>query len=75
LQALIYTLFAYFLAGLSMAGKGSPLFAYLALLFLVAYFGSSVFFFLSTISSIPEVGNALAGTSFILTKGVHYLFM
>ncbi|KAJ6359588.1 hypothetical protein OIU77_003734 [Salix suchowensis] len=61
LEALTYTLCAYFLAGQSMAGKGSPFFAYLALLFLVAYFGSSVFFFLSTISSIPEVGNALAG--------------
>ncbi|KAJ6380426.1 hypothetical protein OIU76_016984 [Salix suchowensis] len=60
-EALTYTLCAYFLAGQSMAGKGSPFFAYLALLFLVAYFGSSVFFFLSTISSIPEVGNALAG--------------
>lgn len=28
---------------------------------MVAYFGSSVFFFLGAVSSIPEVGNALAG--------------
>ncbi|KAJ6694411.1 hypothetical protein OIU85_005124 [Salix viminalis] len=57
-----------------MAGKGSPFFAYLALLFLVAYFGSSVFFFLSTISSIPEVGNALAGLLKTRDKGPHAVF-
>ncbi|GMY21981.1 Brefeldin A resistance protein [Fagus crenata] len=47
--------------GLSMAGNGAPFFEYLILLFLVAYFGSSVSFFISAISSISEVGNALAG--------------
>ncbi|KAJ6434620.1 hypothetical protein OIU84_018186 [Salix udensis] len=57
-----------------MAGKGSPFFAYLALLFLVAYSVSSVFFFLSTISSIPEVGNALAGLLKTRDKGPHAVF-
>jgi hypothetical protein len=51
-----------------MAGNEAPFFEYLILLFLVAYFGSSVFFFISAISSIPEVGNALACTSASLTK-------
>lgn len=50
-----------------MAGNGEPFFEYLMLLFLVAYFGSSVFFFISAISSIQEVGNAIAGTSASLT--------
>ncbi|CAK9181175.1 unnamed protein product [Ilex paraguariensis] len=71
-QALAYTLCVYFLAGLSLAGGGVPFFEYLLLLFLVAYFGSSVFFFLSAISSIPEVGNALAGlfvSVFLLFSG------
>ncbi|OMP09385.1 hypothetical protein COLO4_05497 [Corchorus olitorius] len=38
----------------------------------LAYFGSSLFFFLSAISSIPEVGNALAGlfvSVFLLFSG------
>ncbi|PON98277.1 ABC transporter, G [Trema orientale] len=61
IEALVYTISVYFLAGLSLAGNGAPFFEYMVLLSLVAYFGSSVFFFLSTISSIPEVGNALAG--------------
>ncbi|KAA8545286.1 hypothetical protein F0562_020070 [Nyssa sinensis] len=58
--------------GLSLTGNGAPFFEYLLLLFLVAYFGSSVFFFLSAISSIPEVGNALAGllvSVFLLFSG------
>ncbi|KAH7542911.1 hypothetical protein FEM48_Zijuj02G0125400 [Ziziphus jujuba var. spinosa] len=63
LEALSYTLSVHFFAGLSLAGHGGPLFEYLVLFFLVAYFGSSVFFLLSTISSIPEVGNALADSS------------
>lgn len=50
-----------------MAGNGEPFFEYLTLLFLVAYFGLSVFFFISAISSIQEVGNAIAGTSASLT--------
>ncbi|KAK9195078.1 hypothetical protein WN943_003195 [Citrus x changshan-huyou] len=59
-SALAYTLCVYFLAGLSLVQNGAPffqylvlLFEYLILLFLVAYFGSSVFFFLSA--------NGLAG--------------
>ena len=50
-----------------MAGDGAPFFEYLMLLLLVAYFGSLVFFFISAISSIQEVGNALASTSASLT--------
>ncbi|XP_059654383.1 ABC transporter G family member 39-like [Cornus florida] len=72
LEALAYTLCVYFLAGLSLAGDWAPFFEYLLLLFLVAYFGSSVFFFISAISSIPEVGNALAGllvSIFLLFSG------
>ncbi|OMO86213.1 hypothetical protein CCACVL1_09721 [Corchorus capsularis] len=70
--ALIYTACIYFLAGLSLAQDGMPFFQYVILLFLVAYFGSSLFFFLSAISSIPEVGNALAGlfvSVFLLFSG------
>ncbi|KAK6911685.1 ABC transporter-like, ATP-binding domain [Dillenia turbinata] len=72
IEALVYTLCVYFLAGLSLDNNGTPFFLFLTLLFLVAYFGSSVFFFLSTISSIPEVGNALAGllvSIFLLFSG------
>ncbi|KAF8401251.1 hypothetical protein HHK36_012183 [Tetracentron sinense] len=72
IEALVYTICIYFLAGLSLAGNGALIFEYLALLFLVAYFGSSVFFFLSAISSIPEVGNAFAGlvvSIFLLFSG------
>ncbi|KAJ0078484.1 hypothetical protein Patl1_23940 [Pistacia atlantica] len=72
IEALVYTLCVYFLAGLSLAGNVTPFFEYLVLLFLVAYFGSSVFFFLSAISSIPEVGNSLAGllvSIFLLFSG------
>ncbi|KAL3725768.1 hypothetical protein ACJRO7_030749 [Eucalyptus globulus] len=72
LEAIAYTVGAYFLAGLSLTGNGAPFFQYLLLLFLVAYFGSAVFFFLSAISSIPEVGNALAGlvvSIFLLFSG------
>ncbi|KAK2977191.1 hypothetical protein RJ640_008816 [Escallonia rubra] len=71
-QALGYSLGAYFLAGLSLAGNGAVFLQYLFLLFLVAYFGSSIFFFLSAISSIVEVGNALAGllvSIFLLFSG------
>lgn len=60
LQAMVYSICVYFLAGLSL--RGTQFLMYLLLLFLVAYFGSSVFFFLSAVSSIPEVGNAFAGT-------------
>ncbi|KAM3704515.1 hypothetical protein ACJW31_03G010600 [Castanea mollissima] len=45
----------------SIVNLPQTLIEYLMLLFLVAYFGSSVFFFISAISSIQEVGNALAG--------------
>ncbi|XP_031252447.1 ABC transporter G family member 43-like isoform X1 [Pistacia vera] len=72
IEALVYTLCVYFLAGLSLAGNVTPFLEYLVLLFLVAYFGSSVFFFLSAISSIPEVGNSLAGllvSIFLLFSG------
>ncbi|WCJ26876.1 ABC transporter G family member 36 [Euphorbia peplus] len=72
LEALAYTLCVYFLAGLSLAGNGIPFLMYMVLLFLVAYFGSSVFLFLSSISPIPEVGNALAGllvSVFLLFSG------
>ncbi|XP_021692482.2 ABC transporter G family member 37 [Hevea brasiliensis] len=71
-EALAYTVCVYFLAGLSFSGNGAPLFAYMVLLCLVAYFGSSVFFLLSSVSSIPEVGNALAGlvvSIFLLFSG------
>ncbi|KAI6695438.1 hypothetical protein NL676_023148 [Syzygium grande] len=71
-RAIAYTVSVYFLAGLSPTGNGAPFFQYLLLLFLVAYFGSSVFFFLSAISAIPEVGNALAGllvSIFLLFSG------
>lgn len=71
LQALAYTLCVYFLAGLSFKGDVAPFFEYLLLLVLVAYFGSSIFFFLSTISPITEVGNALAGTSSHHTTGYY----
>ncbi|KAL6324023.1 hypothetical protein AAG906_006294 [Vitis piasezkii] len=60
-ETLAYALCVYFLAGLPLEGNGAPFFEYLVLLFLVANFGSSVFFFLSAISSIPEIGNALSG--------------
>ncbi|PON69613.1 ABC transporter, G [Parasponia andersonii] len=72
IEALVYTISVHFLAGLSLAGNGAPFFEYMVLLFLVAYFGSSVFFFLGTISSIPEAGNALAGllvSIFLLFSG------
>ncbi|KAI8027101.1 ABC transporter G family member 38 [Camellia lanceoleosa] len=72
IEALAYTLCVYFLSGLSLTGNGAPFFEYLFLLVLVAYFGSSVFFFLSTVSPIQEVGNALAGllvSIFLLFSG------
>ncbi|KAL3515901.1 hypothetical protein ACH5RR_022803 [Cinchona calisaya] len=72
IEAAAYTFSMYFLVGLSLSGRGAALFQYLLLLFLVAYFGSSVFFFLSSISSIPEIGNALAGllvSIFLLFSG------
>ncbi|XP_077240342.1 pleiotropic drug resistance protein 1-like [Tasmannia lanceolata] len=72
IEALAYTLCVYFPVRLTLKGNGVLFFEYLFLLFLVAYFGSSVFFFLSAISSIPEVGNALAGlivSIFLLFSG------
>ncbi|XAR52732.1 Sulfate-transporting ATPase [Bertholletia excelsa] len=72
IEALVYALCVYFLAGLSLEGNGAPFFQYLVLLAMVAYFGSSVFFFLSAVSSIQEVGNALAGllvSIFLLFSG------
>ncbi|XP_058077607.1 ABC transporter G family member 43-like [Magnolia sinica] len=72
IEALAYTVCIYFPVGLSLEGNGLLFFYYLILLFLVAYFGSSVFFFLGAISSIPEVGNALAGlivSIFLLFSG------
>ncbi|KAL6008711.1 hypothetical protein ACLOJK_021937 [Asimina triloba] len=72
IEALAYTLCVYFTAGLSLKENGILFFGYLILLFLVAYLGSSLFLFLSAISSIPEVGNALAGlivSIFLLFSG------
>ncbi|KAF8015336.1 hypothetical protein BT93_H0982 [Corymbia citriodora subsp. variegata] len=72
IEATAYTVGVYFLAGLSTRGNGGPFFQYLLLLFLVAYFGSSIFFFLSAISTIPEIGNALSGlvvSIFLLFSG------
>ncbi|KAJ0980557.1 hypothetical protein J5N97_008812 [Dioscorea zingiberensis] len=60
IEAFLYTVCVYFLAGLSVSHYGAAFFQYLALLFLVAYLGSSLFFFLSAVSSIPETANALA---------------
>uniref|UniRef100_J3NE90 ABC transporter domain-containing protein n=1 Tax=Oryza brachyantha TaxID=4533 RepID=J3NE90_ORYBR len=71
-QALLYSACVYFLAGLTMENDGKVFFEYLFLMFLVAYFGSSIFFFLSAVSSIPEVANALAGlvvSIFLLFSG------
>jgi hypothetical protein len=61
MQALLYSVCVYFLAGLTMENNGVVFLDYLVLMFLVAYFGSSIFFFLSAVASIPEVANALAG--------------
>ncbi|KAL3725770.1 hypothetical protein ACJRO7_030751 [Eucalyptus globulus] len=72
IEAIAYTISVYFLAGLPSTGNGAPFFQYLLLLFLVAYLGSSIIFFLSAISAIPEVGNALAGllvSIFLLFSG------
>lgn len=62
MQALLYNLCMYFFAGLSLTGHGAAFWEVLLLLFLVAYFGSSVFLFLSAVSSVLEAGNAMAGT-------------
>ncbi|CAN6343362.1 unnamed protein product [Urochloa humidicola] len=72
IEALLYSIFVYFLAGLTMENNGSVFLDYLVLMFLVAYFGSSIFFFLSAVASIPEVANALAGlivSIFLLFSG------
>lgn len=61
MQALLYSVFVYFLAGLTMENNRAVFLHYLVLMFLVAYFGSSIFFFLSAVASIPEVANASAG--------------
>ncbi|KAL6847372.1 hypothetical protein ACP4OV_023225 [Aristida adscensionis] len=71
-EALLYSVCVYFLAGLTMENNGLVFFDYLVLMFLVAYFGSTIFFFLSAVSSIPEVANALAGlvvSIFLLFSG------
>jgi len=47
-----------------MGNNGLVFLDYLFQMFLVAYFGSSIFFFLSAVASIPEVANALAGNNF-----------
>ncbi|RCV18807.1 hypothetical protein SETIT_3G332900v2 [Setaria italica] len=72
MQALLYSVFVYFLAGLTMENNGAVFLHYLVLMFLVAYFGSSIFFFLSAVASIPEVANASAGlivSIFLLFSG------
>ncbi|KAH9289369.1 hypothetical protein KI387_033486 [Taxus chinensis] len=72
LEALLYTLCVYFLVGLSLGEYGVMFFEYLVLLFLVAYFGSSLVFLLSAIAPNTEVGNALAGlivSIFLLFSG------
>ncbi|CAL4898614.1 unnamed protein product [Urochloa decumbens] len=72
IEALLYSVFVYFLAGLTMENNGAVFLDYLVLMFLVAYFGSSIFFFLSAVASIPEVANALAGlivSIFLLFSG------
>ncbi|KAL6623571.1 hypothetical protein ACP70R_033450 [Stipagrostis hirtigluma subsp. patula] len=71
-EALLYSACVYFLAGLTLENNGVVFFNYLVLVFLVAYFGSSIIFFLSAVSSIPEVANAMAGlmvSIFILFSG------
>ncbi|PUZ67481.1 hypothetical protein GQ55_3G438700 [Panicum hallii var. hallii] len=72
IEALLYSVCVYFLAGLTMENNGVVFLDYLVLMFLVAYFGSSIFFFLSAVASIPEVANALAGlivSIFLLFSG------
>lgn len=61
MQALLYSVCVYFLAGLTLENNGVVFLDYLFLMFLVAYFGSSIFFFLSAVAPIPEAANALAG--------------
>jgi len=61
MQALLYSVCVYFLAGLTLENSGVVFLDYLVLMFLVAYFGSSFFFFLSAVAPIPEAANALAG--------------
>ncbi|TVU32503.1 hypothetical protein EJB05_24234, partial [Eragrostis curvula] len=71
-EAFLYSVCVYFLAGLTRKNNGAVFFDYLILMFLVAYFGSSIFFFLSAVASIPEVANALAGlivSIFLLFSG------
>ncbi|CAN6348072.1 unnamed protein product [Urochloa humidicola] len=65
IEALLYSVFVYFLAGLTMENNGAVFLDYLVMMFLVAYFGSSIFFFLSAVASIPEVANALAGKPYV----------
>ncbi|CAD6267446.1 unnamed protein product [Miscanthus lutarioriparius] len=60
-EALLYSVCVYFLAGLTLENSGVVFLDYLVLMFLVAYFGSSFFFFLSAVAPIPEAANALAG--------------
>jgi len=68
MQALLYSVSVYFLAGLTMGNNGLVFLDYLFQMFLVAYFGSSIFFFLSAVASIPEVANALAGNNFFYLR-------
>ncbi|KAJ1265885.1 hypothetical protein BS78_08G107700 [Paspalum vaginatum] len=72
IEALLYSVCVYFLAGLTFKNNGVVFLDYLALMFLVAYFGSSFFFFLSAVASTPELANALAGlivSIFLLFSG------
>ncbi|KAF8776612.1 hypothetical protein HU200_003335 [Digitaria exilis] len=72
IEAFLYSVSVYFLAGLTLEKNGVVFLDYLVLMFLVAYFGSSIFFFLSAVASIPEVANALAGlivSIFLLFSG------
>jgi len=50
-----------------MENNGLVFLDYLFQMFLVAYFGSSIFFVLSAVASIPEVANALAGKLVLLS--------
>lgn len=61
LQALVYSLGIYFMAGLSLNKHGAHFLEFLGLLFMVCYFGSSLVLLLSAISPILEAANALAG--------------
>ncbi|KAJ7531024.1 hypothetical protein O6H91_14G029200 [Diphasiastrum complanatum] len=61
IEAFLYTMGAYFLASLSRAGHWEHYFQYLLVLFLVAYLGSAMVRFTSSVAPILEAANALAG--------------